>query len=159
MMRTLIFCAVLFMSIPVLADPPVKRQLRVAQNAAVRCTVRCIHAHQRPGGIDRRLAFLSKQLKRPPFSAFKSFQLLTARDLTIPQKAAAKEARLPTKKVLRLAFREKLLDGKKIKLRMLLTIKPKIKTVFTIRDRGTMLLAGTKYKRGTLVVGITCSAR
>ena len=159
MMRSLTFCAVLFVSLPVQADPPgKKRPPRVAQGDAVKCTVRCIHAHQRPGGIDKRLTFLRKQLARPPFSAFKSFELLSVKVLDIPR-AVTRDAPLPTKKVLRLTFKDKLLVGKKVKLRIHLSIKSKLNTVYTIVDRGTMLVAGDKYKDGILVVGTTCAAK
>ena len=159
MMRLLTFCVVLFVSLPALADPsPKQRHRRVAQGDSVKCTVRSIHAHQRPGGIDKRLAFMRKLLARPPFSAFKTFELVAVNVLDIP-KAVTRETTLPTKKVLQLTFKDKLLVGKKVRLRMHLTIKPKIKTTFNIADRGTMLLAGATYKNGKLVVGITCAAK
>ncbi len=159
-MRVLPLLCVLFVSLPALADPgkTKKRAPRLAQNDAVKCTVRCIHAHQGAGGIDKRLAFLRKQLSRPPFSSFKSFQLLTVKELDIPR-SVTREAPLPTKKLLKLTFKDKLLVGKKVKLRMNLSIKPKLNTTYTIVDRGTMLLAGAKYKNGTLVVGTTCAAK
>ena len=159
MMRLLILSAVLLVSLPALADPPPKkRSPRVAQANAAGCTIRSIHAHQGKGGIDKRLAFLRKQLSRPPFSAFKAFGLVKAKELHIPR-AVTREATLPTKKVLQLTFKDKLSVGKKFRLRMHLVIKPRLNTVFTIDNRGTLLVAGDKYKAGTLVVGITCAAK
>ncbi len=141
------------------ADPPgKKKQVRVAQADAVKCTVRCIRAHQGAGGIDKRLAFMRKLLARPPFSAFKSFELLTVKALVIPR-SQTREAPLPTKKTVSLTFKDKLVRGTKVKLHLRLAIKPKLNTVFKISDGGTMLVAGAKHRGGKLVVGITCAAK
>lgn len=154
-----LLCALILVSVPAHADPPGKKKgIRVAQADAVKCTVRCIRAHQGAGGIDKRLTFLRKLLAEPPFSAFKSFELLTVKALNIPR-SQTREAPLPTKKTLSLTFKDKLVLGKKVKLRLQLAIKPKLNTVYTISDGGTMLVAGAKHRGGKLVVGITCAAK
>jgi hypothetical protein len=137
----------------------------VAQGTAVQCTIRSIHGLTGPGGIDKRLAFLRKQLSKPPFSAFKTLKLLEAKALVVPQNAT-KKAKLPTGKILKLTFKEQLLERKnKIRLRLHLSITPPKKTrflpgtLYTIADRGTLLVAGDSYKGGTLVVGITCQSK
>jgi hypothetical protein len=143
-------------------------------DAVARCTIRTILAQEKPGaaadkkaahGVDRRLAFLRRQLGRAPFSAFKAFRLLDAKELVIPQ-GGRKELALPNGKVMRLTFKERLLGRKdRLNLRMHLSITPPKEkrflpgTLFTIVNKGTLLVAGDKLKDGTLVVGVTCEAR
>jgi len=130
----------------------------------VSCLVRAIDGQDKPGGIDKRLTALKKQLQKPPFSAYKSLRLLESKTLIVAR-GATQNNKLPTGKILRLTFKEKLLVQKKIRLRMHLSITPpKAKgflpgTLFTIADGGTLLVAGDPYKGGTLVVGVTCSAK
>lgn len=167
MTRPLSLCLLLLVSLPASADPARGREgpPRVAGGDSVKCTVRSIHARPGPGGIDKRLDFLRSQLSKPPFSSYKSFALLAAKDLHIPQ-AVTKQAQLPTKKVLKLTFKEKLLGRKnQLRLRMHLSIMPPGQTkylpgtLFTIANRGTLLVAGAKHGKGILVVGITCEAK
>lgn len=128
----------------------------------VKCTIRSMHGLEAAGGIDKRLSFLRKQLSKPPFSAYRTIRLLDARDLVLPQRGT-KQLKLVTGKILKLTFKEKLLQRKdQLRLRLHLSITPPKKTKFlpgtlyTIADRGTLLVAGDRYKQGTLVVGITC---
>lgn len=160
MSRYLLLCVLVLPSLPALADPPTRRgPPRVAQGDRVSCTIRSILAHQGAGGIDKRLAFLRKQLSKPPFSAYKAFQLVESRVLAIPRNVT-RETSLPTKKLLKVTFLDKLLVKKKVRLRLNLTLKPRLKnTKLTIADGGTLVLAGDKYKNGVLVVGVTCSAK
>jgi len=163
----LLSCALLLMSSqPALAAPAPKpqapRKSVVAQVDTVSCTIRSLHGSSAPGGVDKRLRFLRKQLSRPPFSAYKTIKLLDAKQLAVPQKAT-RQIKLPTGKILKLTFREKLLERRgQVRLRLHLSITPPKKTkflpgtVYTIADRGTLLVAGDRYKDGTLVVGITC---
>jgi len=133
-----------------------------ARGDEVRCTIRIMHGLEKAGVIDKRLAFLRKQLSRPPFSAYKTIRLLESRDLVVPQNAT-RQVKLPTKKILKLTFKEKLLQRKdQLRLRLHLSITPPKQTKFlpgtlyTIADRGTLLVAGARFEQGTLVVGITC---
>ena len=71
----------------------------------------------------------------------------------IPQ-GGSKQAKLPTGKILKLTFKEKLLSRKdKIQLRMHLSITPPKKKGFL---PGTLF---TIANGGTLVVGVTCLAK
>jgi hypothetical protein len=157
----LLGCALLLLSQPALAAPgPAPKP--VAQGNMVSCTIRSLHGLSVPGGVDKRLRFLRKQLSKPPFSAYKTIKLLEAKQLEVPQKAT-RQIKLPTGKILKLTFREKLLERReKVRLRLHLSITPPKKTkflpgtVYTIADRGTLLVAGDRYRDGTLVVGITC---
>jgi hypothetical protein len=127
----------------------------------VRCEIRSILGLQAKGRIDKRLAFLKRQLSKPPFSAFRKLDLLETKELRIPQGRELR-TKLPTRKVLRLTFKEKLLVKNQVRLRMHLSIKPPRAvgflpgTLFSIVDGGTLLIAGDKHRGGTLIVGITC---
>jgi hypothetical protein len=131
----------------------------------VACTVRAMHGLEKAGRIDKRLTFLKKQLSKPPFSAFKTIDLLQTYKLAAAQGKVVR-TKLPTKKILKLTFKEKLLGPKtSVRLRMHLSITPPRAigylpgTQFTIADGGTLLVAGDAYKGGTLVVGITCKSK
>ena len=137
----------------------------LAAGDSVTCTIRSIHGLAAAGGLDKRLRPLLKQLARPPFSSFKTMKLIKASALEIPQ-SSMKQLTLPTGKILKLTFKEKLLGRKdKTRLRMHLSITPPKKTrflpgtLFTIANGGTLLVAGDKYNGGTLVVGVTCQAK
>jgi predicted sugar kinase len=132
--------------------------------AAVTCTVRSMVGLQSSGGIDKRLSFLRKQLKRPPFSAYKTIKLLAKQQIEMARRAS-KQVGLPNGTQLKLTFIEKLLIKKRVRLRLHLEIsktKPRkllTNTVFTIADGGTLLLAGQAHQGGTLVVGVTCKGK
>lgn len=136
-----------------------------AERDPVVCDVRSIHGSGKAGAEDKRLAFLHKQLAKPPFSAYKSFKLLGLAQLDLEQ-GKRQQLMLPTKKVLRLSFKERILGPKQdVRLRMHLSITPPRAlgflpgTLFTIADRGTLLVAGDPYDGGTLIVGITCRSK
>lgn len=130
----------------------------------VACTVRAMHGLEAAGGIDKRLKVLKKKLKRPPFSPYKTIKLLQAKKLTIAQ-SSHQQTTLPDGKVLRLTFKEKLLLKGRLRVRMHLKLsEPKSKkllarTIYSIADGGTFLVAGAKYKGGIMIIGVTCKAR
>lgn len=132
---------------------------------AVTCTLRLIHGLETPGGIDKRLAAFRKQLSKPPFSAFKTLRLVKQQELQIPR-GATKKAKLPTGKILKLKFKERLLERKnKIRLRIHLSITPPKQkrflpgTLYVISDGGTIFAGGDAFKGGRMVVGITCRSK
>jgi len=139
--------------------------VKVATGASVKCTIRSMLGLQAPGEIDKRLAFMRRQFSRPQFSAFKTVKLLEAKELDIAQ-GGKKQLTLPTGKILKLTFKERLLGRKdRVRLRLHLSITPPKETryfpgtVLTIADKGTLLVAGDKHQGGTLIVGLTCQAK
>lgn len=137
-----------------------------ARADAAACTVRAIHALTQAGGIDKRLAPLKRQLRGKQFSAYKTMRLLSSKTLSIAH-GAWEQTPLPTGKVLKLQYKDKLLQKKRVWLRMHLAIVPRntkglglvpgaVNTVFSIVDGGTMMVAGAKHRGGTLIIGITC---
>ncbi len=161
-LRRLLFLATLLGCWPALAAPLAPP--RVAAGDQILCTVRAIHALQRPGKLDRRLDFLRKQLTSPPFAGFRTMSLLSAQELTIPQ-ASSKAVVLPNGVRLRLTFREKVLQGGQVHLRVLSTSsRPQEKrklaqTLYKLMDHGTTLVVHPGFKGGALIVGLTCQAR
>jgi hypothetical protein len=139
---------------------------KVEPGPAVKCTIRSVLAEEKAGGgIDRRLAFLRREFGKPPFSAYRTLKLLESHDLVIAQDSRQR-VNLPNGKILFLTFKERLLGRKdRLRLRMHLSITPPDEkrflpgTLFTIANRGTLLVAGDKHKGGTLVVGITCAEK
>lgn len=158
----LVFSALSLITLPASAQSP--PTLMVAQTDSIQCMVRVFHGSQAPGGMDKRLSLLKKLLSQPLFAAYKSIRLLEARPLTIPQ-ASAEKMTLPGGKVLKLGFKEKLLEKGRIHLRLRLTIsRPKSKrkmlnTLFKIVNRGTFPTRIGKHDSGDLWVGITCHAK
>jgi hypothetical protein len=144
---------------------PTPKAIKVAVGASVKCTIRAIHGLQAPGGIDKRLSFIRRELSRPQFSAYKTIKLLEAKEMEVPQ-GGQKQLTLPTGKILKLTFKERLLGRKdRIRLRLHLSITPPNEkrylpgTLLTIANRGTLLVAGDKHQGGMLIVGITCQAK
>jgi len=147
---------------PAKVEPKVEPKV---DGPAVKCTIRSIIANESPGGIDKRLAFIKKQLSKPPFSAYRSLRLLEAKEIVVPQDGR-RSLTLPNGKILKLTFKERLLGRKdRLRLRLHLSITPPKETrflpgtLFTIVNHGTLLVAGDKLKDGTLVVGITCQTK
>jgi len=107
---------------------------------------------------------MKKLLSRPLFADYKSIRLLEARSLTIAQASSAQVA-LPRGKVLKVGFKEKLLERGRIYLRLRLTItSPKLRrkvlnTLLKIVNQGTFPTRIGKHEGGDLWVGITCHAK
>jgi len=105
------------------------------------------------GNLPPDLRFLERQLSTPPFTAWKSFRLLSRTDLQMSQDEP-KQMLLVTGHKLQLVFLG--LEGKKLRLR--LTIGPKVLDVtYRINPRGTFLQIGLPYEKGTLIVATTCN--
>ncbi len=168
-MRRLLLLGLLLLGVPAQAGPGPSPKTEPPKPAepgpAVKCTIRSILAQQTPGGIDKRLSFLRRELSKPPFSAYHTLKVLESKDIEILQ-GGRQQVGLPNGKVLKLTFKERLLGRKdRLRLRMHLSITPPQErrflpgTLFTIVNRGTLLVAGDKLKDGTLVVGITCQSK
>lgn len=123
----------------------------------VSCAVRSIHAQKAAGEFDKRLEPLRKLLQTV-LPDYKAFRLLSSTDLDIPR-GQDRKASLPTGEELKLSFIEKLLGRKDhIKLRMKLSVPPRIESmVYTITDGGTHF-AGWDHQGGRLAIAITCKA-
>jgi hypothetical protein len=155
----------LLVSSPAIGAAEADKDATADKDSAVKCTVRMILAQEKPGGIDKRLAFLKKQFSQPPFSAYKTVTLLEVKELVIPQ-ANRQQLTLPNGKLFRLTFKERLLGRKnRLRLRMHLSITPPKETrflpgtLYTIGNKGLFLVGGDKHKGGTLVIATTCQVK
>ncbi len=141
------------------AEPPVPPPVSPKRTRAnVRCTVRSIHALRSGHGLDRRLNYLRTQLRRPPFTGLGSFRLLATTKLDLGRDVEA-HAPLPGGRELKVTFLGLARGKKGLRLHMQLSMAPKLSTRFYLTNGGTMLVAGSRHKAGTLVVGITCRRR
>lgn len=130
---------------------------RAEEQAA--CTVRVVHGDHKSGGFDARLEPLRAHLSRPPFSAWKGFQLLAEHDLRIPAGATAAFG-LPDQHEGALAFQGHVEGAKKRRLRMRLQIRDGaallVNTEYKIDDGGTVFNVGIRHQGGMLILGLTC---
>lgn len=136
---------------------------RAQERDTASCTIRSMYGSKHKGRIDPALKPLRGQLSKPPFASYRTIKLLESKGHKIPHNGTIR-TKLPTKKVLMLTFKEKLLVKRQVRLRMHLSITPPRAvgflpgTLFTIADGGTLLVAGDRYQDGTLIVGVTCAS-
>jgi hypothetical protein len=134
--------------------PPAKAHKHTASKAA-KYAAEVLHATNSKKGIDKRIGDMP-ELKRPPFSSYDSYQLLTRARLPL-DKGQAKTIKLPNGRVLR----TKLLDIlPKDYLRISASInQPKGKTFLPLlkvkaKVGQAFIVAGQSYKGGILVLVI-----
>jgi hypothetical protein len=123
-----------------------------AQNRAS-CAVRQVLGLKAPGGVPPDLRFLEPQLSKAPFTAWKSFRMLSRTDLQMTRDES-KAMMLVTGHKLQLVYLG--LEGKSLRLR--LSIVPKVidNSQLRIRSGGTFLQIGLPHQNGTLIVAVTC---
>jgi len=142
------------------------------------CTIRVIHAgdpilstagSEPAPKIDPRIDRLRPYLLRPPFTAWREFQLLDSKTLEL-QPQVPSSFTLPNGKVVALTFLEHLPDAgrKRHRVRVQLEISgshtgqngpsaSSLKTVFVVEEGGLVLQAGQPHRHGMLVVGTSCT--
>jgi len=135
--------------------PPAKAHKHAARSAKYAAEVMVLHATNSKKGIDKRIGDMP-ELKKPPFSSYDSYQLLTRARLPL-DKGQAKTIKLPNGRVLR----TKLLDIlPKDYLRISASInQPKGKTFLPLLEvkakvGQAFIVAGQSYKGGILVLVI-----
>lgn len=129
---------------------------------AANCTAREILASNEGKGVDPKLGDLSQQLKRPPFSAWNTFQLLATHKITTEKSAAASATLLPPGK-LTLTLQDKVTTKGKARIRIDVKIDYKkrknlVSTVLAFDGGKTLFpVAGMPYKDGTYVLALACN--
>jgi len=133
----------------------------------VECQLQSMIASNKKGGIDPKLGELKHELTKPPFSAFSSVTFLSS-DKIILEKGHSDVRKLPTKKLLRLRFKEAIAHTSR-HIRMYLSIREAnrlsfiTKTEFTLSDNGTLVLAGEPITvgktSGSFLLAITCALK
>ena len=160
----LVFCSMLVSGVAV-ADPSLLRLPRVTMKEAaplermqagedkIQCAVRFIYAREE-GPTDKELEKYKKSIK-----GYKSLKLLGQTSLTIPQ-GKSRQAQVPDSGKMSVRFIEKLLKGKdRLRLRVELTVPPKLKKSIIAMNNNSTQLVGQPYKKGSLVIAITCHAQ
>ena len=141
-----------------------------ANAADLTCTVRIIHAEDPTAAqgngaapkIDPRIDRLRPFLLKPPFTAWREFELLDSKTLGVVE-GVPQSFTLPNEKVATLTLMQHLPDtgGKKHRVRMQLELghgtPNSLKTVFVIDEGGLVLQAGQPYRHGILVLGTSCT--
>lgn len=124
-----------------------------ASQDKIQCKVRFIYALEKEGPTDKGLERFKKVIK-----GHKSLKSLGQANLTIPRHKT-REAAVPNGTRMSVTFVEKLLEGKdSVLLRLEVKIPPKMKkSVLRIPNRSTHLV-GQAYKKGSLIIALTCNA-
>jgi hypothetical protein len=129
-----------------------------------RCTIRVIHALRDGHGFDSKITRLRTYLEKEPFTGFRHFRLLDARDVDVKPNIPDTFT-LPNGKIASLTYVEHLEgQGGKHRVRLRLDIedpthnKKMLSTTFVLDEGGVVLHAGQKHGAGLLVMGISCEA-
>lgn len=126
---------------------------------AARCTLRVVHALPADGGLDPRLDPLRRRLSRPPFSFWKTFQLLSAQEQEI-QPESSVEYPLPDGRKARLTYAEHdETPGGKHVVRGSLELegaRSRSRTMFALDEGGLFLVAGQRHGAGILIYALSC---
>lgn len=131
-----------------------------AADESASCQILEIRASNEAGGIDKALEPLAKKLKKPPFSAWKTFGLLKKHDRSVAKMKSVDLDLVPGGK-LSLLYREKS-AGAKPRLRLSFTLDDKSgKRLFngTVNlDVGDYTLIGGEPLDGdaTYILGVAC---
>ncbi|MEO6954681.1 MAG: hypothetical protein ABI321_22975 [Polyangia bacterium] len=135
------------------------------------CTVRVIQAGDAVTAaqgtepvpkLDPRIDRLRSFLLKPPFTAWRTFELLDSKTLDVVE-GVPQSFTLPNQKVATLTLVQHLPDtgGKHHRLRMQLELGKgtpnSLKTVFVIDEGGLVLQAGQPHRHGILVLGTSCN--
>jgi len=150
------------------AQEPLQEPMDEGQLAPeVECHLRSMIASSKKGGIDPKLDELKHELSKPPFSAFSSVTFLSSDTVSLV-KGHSDVRTLPTKKLLRLRFKEAIAHSRR-HIRMYLSIRDAhrlsftTKTEFTLSDHGTLVLAGEPITHGktsgSFLLAITCALK
>lgn len=134
-----------------------------AQNSRAQCTFFEIEAsNEGPAAIDKQLEPLKKKLEKPPFSSWKTFQVLGKHGKAItPMKPEQLELAIGGK--LTALYRDHIAaKGKKDRMRMTVTMDDKkgkrtLDTTFTVDSGDYILIGGQSLPSGsTYILAISC---
>jgi hypothetical protein len=131
-----------------LAEPP------AASKGAVSGEVLVVLAKEEAGEIDARLRKIGA-LRKPPFSSFKSMQVLSTTAVTIDDGKAA-TVKLPNGRRLQITLVERMADGRH-KVQVAINRpnqKDYLPLLTVIASKEPFFVAGQKHAGGTLVIGV-----
>jgi hypothetical protein len=130
------------------------------------CEILIIQGLDQPGPLPKSLSPLRSQLESRPFTRFRSFRLLGRRSVALVS-GERRRASLVGPYVLEAELLAQVTSPSGLdRLRFVLTLdklnkqqrSPKrvLKSVLVLDRGGTLFLAGPRYERGTLVLGLSC---
>ena len=129
-----------------------------AQTQPVKTEVMVLHATQQPGAgsIDPQIGNLP-QLKRPPFSAYNTYKLISRNDLLL-EKGKSQTQTLANGRILQVTLND-ITQDKRFKIAAAIN-QPNGKDFLRLLEvnagpNETFFVAGQSYQNGILVIGIT----
>jgi hypothetical protein len=131
-----------------------------AEEYHAKCFVRMIQASHDGHGVDPKITRLRPYLEKPPFTAWKHFQLIDEKDMTVAPNTTDRFT-LPNGKQASLTYVDHVLSPEgKHRLRLRLEIedaaKKVLNTTFVLDEGGVVLQAGQKHGGGLLILGFSC---
>jgi hypothetical protein len=119
------------------------------------CAVRQVLGRKEPGGIAPEIKFLTPQLSKLPFTAWRSFRYLSRTDLQMTQDEPKEIVLATGRHKLRLLYLGR--EGGQLRLRMI--IGPKyLDVTYRIRSGGTFLQVGLPHDGGDVIIATTCKS-
>ena len=150
-------------SAPAPPVPPIQQvvtnQAQAPAEVEALCTLRVIHALPEPGGLDPRLAPMAARLQRPPFLFWKTFRLLSEQERAL-RPSSTVEYQLPDGRKATLLYAEHALSprGRHV-VRGSFHLeggRTNARTMFSLDEGGSFLVAGPRHQNGILIYAITC---
>jgi hypothetical protein len=148
-MRGVVLALALGLAVPASAESP-----------KATCMLRSIQASPTGEGIDPRLTRLKPYLEKAPFTAWKKFDLMDEKELTLAP-ASSGQTTLPNGNHASLTYVDHVMSPQgKHRLRLRLEIdhgdKKELNTTFVLDEGGVVLQAGQKHGGALLILGVSC---
>jgi len=131
-----------------------------ADEPHAKCFVRMIKALHEGEGVDPKITRLRPYLEKPPFTAWKRFELVDEKDMVVAP-SMTDQFKLPNGKLASLTYVDHVLTPEqKHRLRLRLEIvdgdKKMLNTTFVLDEGGVVLQAGQRLGKGLLILGFSC---
>lgn len=143
--------AALFLCCSLLSAPA------LADGGKAACTIDVIHARtDGDGSVDAQLAGLAEDLKKPPFTSWKTFKLLDKSSASLAEGASA-PFNTPIGKAGSLTYAGR----EQAKLKLTIEVpgeKSNTRSNVRLDDGGHLLLAGIKHQGGILIYAVSCKS-
>lgn len=156
----LVLAVAMAAAVPVMAAEPAAATSAEAK-ISIPAQIMVLHATNDGGGIDPRIGPMP-QLKKPPFSAYDTYKLLSRQTVQLVRNEPDKTA-LPNERVLQTVLKEVLADSRYRVATSISSDKEKKSFLplleVTARSGETFFVAGQSYRGGILVVGIRVGAQ
>ncbi len=135
--------------LPSTQTAPIEAQTPSATEAKANIIV--LYANNSGKGIDERIGDMP-QLKQPPFSAYNTYELVTRKELPFSQSTPGVLS-LPNKSTFKILLNKYEAKSRVYDVQVSID-KPKIGANIKAKKNEIFFIAGPKYKKGILVLGI-----